>query len=251
MDPNVIKSIYTNLLLLAHADRKIDPTEWQYLERFASAVNATEEQKQQWAETVAENKAEFAVIENPEDAQTALELMARIIRVDEQFTAEEQEAYIAMGKALGFSHDKIGETLRTFWNKDPLAEFEKQQQLKRESVSPPPSISCLIVTDDLVDTSRFSALEKDHTVNYCTVDNMLTQSPHQWVIFHAAPERDNSHNRLHSLRTTFPEAFVSFCARRDQAPQIGYLLEHGADKCFVEPIYPGELEKAIGQYLSK
>ena len=76
------------------------------------------------------------------------------------------------------------------------------------------------------------------------------QSKPNVAIFHLAEERADSKARLETLTARFPNAFVAFIARRDQAPQIGWLLGEGANRCFVEPLYPGELARAIDEILS-
>jgi hypothetical protein len=71
------------------------------------------------------------------------------------------------------------------------------------------------------------------------------------VVFHAAEDRQVSTDRLAALKAGLPNAFLAFVARRDQAPQIGYLLEKGADRCFVEPLYPAEITKALRQITAR
>jgi AmiR/NasT family two-component response regulator len=65
--------------------------------------------------------------------------------------------------------------------------------------------------------------------------------PPDWLVFHAAEEREASLRMLAALATAAPATRIVVVVGRHQGPQISYLLAAGAHRCMVEPIYPGEL----------
>lgn len=238
-----LKATYINLLILAAADGKIDPAERDYLKRFAEISGITEDQERRWKWELDSGKISFRTIEEPADAKEALALMARMVRVDGVFDPAEQEAYINMGKALGFAEEELGPVLREYWNKDPL-----EGKVEKAPPSSPDGPAVLVVEDDLGERAVMEKAAPGAAIQYTVMSALsgLRTAP-DIVIFHAAEERLDSKKRLEVLSSRFSKSFVAFVARRDQAPQIGWLLGLGAKRCFVEPLYRGEIGNALPQ----
>ncbi len=242
MDAETTKATYINLYLLAVADGKIDPTEQDYLKRFAASAGITDEQAHQWTEEVQSSGFQFRPIEDREAARSALAVMARMVRVDDEFGPEEQAAYVNMGKAVGFTQDELGAALREYWNKDPL---QQPAPPPAESAANANTPALLVIQEDIGDTGKLKASTDDLPLQYVSMDQLdKIDAPPHIVVFHAAEERNDSKRRLALLIERFENIPVTFIARRDQAPQIGFLLERGAARCFVEPLYSGEIARA-------
>jgi tellurite resistance protein len=249
MPENTKKATYINLYLLAAADGRIDPREKEYLLRYAKAAGISEEEQREWQEEFADGQVHFRSIEDRQAANQAIALLARMVRVDGEFDPDEQETFIAMGKALGFSPDELGPVLRTYWDRDPLDPIDPSDaELPRGGTSESP---ITVVKDDLEDLAKVEASAAGIPLRFCGFDELEHLSPvPRVVIFHLAEEKSASKSRLDTLKATYPESFVAFVARRDQAPQIGWLLSLGADRCFVEPLYPQELRNALSKIAS-
>jgi uncharacterized tellurite resistance protein B-like protein len=249
MSNESLKSIYINMYLLAAADGWTHPAETEYLQRFAKAAGIDEEQARAWSTEAAAGELGFQEIADPELAREHLGVMARMVRVDGVFDDREQSAYIAMGKTLGFTHDELGQALRDFWDDDPLARLSRPVEIPPGAAELGPVV---IVEDDMCGRELVEASSPGLDLVYTPFAELLgSGSQSKLILFHAAEERQDSFQRLAKLKQTFPAAQVAFVARRDQAPQIGLLLEQGADRCFVEPLYPGELTKGLIQLAGK
>ncbi|MCP4677443.1 MAG: hypothetical protein GY854_18405 [Deltaproteobacteria bacterium] len=248
MDDVAQKAIYINLYLLAGADGKIVPEERDYLARFTAAAGIADDQARAWREEVHSGQTQFRPIEGEGASKTALALMARMVRVDEEFGEEEQAAYVNMGKALGFTQEQLGSTLREYWNKDPLDEPQTPPAPTAEKEIDPGAV--LLVRDDISDMEQLKEATGATAMTFCTMSDVDQARPQpKIVIFHAAESKSDSKARLELLLKQFQDLPIAFIARRDQAPQIGYLLEHGAKRCFVEPLYSKEIAKAVGEIL--
>ena len=241
MDDQVKRAIFTNLLLLSQADGRVDDAEARYLQKVSDALGIAREQAATWRVGVQFGETDFQSIENPEVAEAALVILARMVRVDGEFKPSEQEAYLALGKALGWSAEDLGPVLRKVWNADPddvLREVAWQVQSS--------GLSILVVRDDFKNEEGLKKAAPGASVTFASMDavsRLETDPP--VVLFHAAAAREESARRLSVLKGRFKNSFVAFVARRDQAPQIGYLLGLGAKRCFVEPLYPNEIDTAL------
>ena len=238
------KSVYMNLYILALADGRLDNREVDFLSRFAMAADISNETQQQWQQEVQGQQLQFAPLESKEAAEESLALFARMVRVDDEFDPREQDAYLLMGKALGFSDDELGTALRKYWSQDP--DFDISAAFKSHVAEEPDSKpEILMITDDQSELDRFEVSANQCRIQYCSLANFGTHPDTETlVIFHAAENSQKSLLRLQELKRHFVNSPIAFLARRDQAPQIGYLLEQGANKCFVEPLYPNEINKA-------
>ncbi len=258
-----LRATYINLFLLAAADGKIHPTEREYLRRFAKVSGISGDQERRWQREVESEQLGFQNIEDGRDAQEAVMLMARMVRVDDEFHPAEQEAYITMGKALGFTPDELGPMLREHWNKDPSVLTEKEAALaapeateppappspeKTAPASPPAETGVAVITDDIAERPEVERAARGVSLRFSTMSELpeVREAP-DIVLFHAANDKEETRRRLETLTGRFPKAFVAFIARRDQAPQIGWVLGLGARRCFVEPLYPDEITRAVGE----
>lgn len=243
-----------NLYILAIADGRVDEREKSFLAKFADVTHISPAEQEQWQQEVLQGGMQFVPIDDEYIAKEALAFLARMVRVDNEFNEQEQTAYICMGKALGYTEDELGESLRKYWNEDP--DFERISVAPANAAAPQKHIaaSILVIDEDMVDKERLEMSANEHTVCYCSMSNAKEQSETQsfaMVVFQAADHKADSAERLKNLKQIFSTIPVAFLARRDQAPQIGFLLEMGANRCFVKPLYPNELNKAIGEFLQQ
>jgi hypothetical protein len=239
-----LKATYINLMLLALADGKLKPAEEAYLVRFLRAFGLTRRQAKHWHEEVTSGDVDFQPIEDKGDAEKALGIMAHMVRADGEFVEAEQDAYLAMGKALGFSDDQLGAALRAYWNKDPLGGWATAALKTTDFASV--AFVVLVMVDDIPDKTDVARAGGGLRLHFREMGEAFScQLDPSVVIFHAAKDREDSEGRLATLKRAFPEAFIAFIARQDQAPQIGWLLDHGADRCFVEPLNTNEIAQAI------
>jgi len=244
MSGESLEAVYVNMYLLALADGRTDPTEIEYLRRFCEAAGIGAEQAAAWRHEVDAGQSAFREIEDPAVAREYLGIMARMVRVDGVFDESEQAAYIAMGKTLGFDHEQLGEALREHWDSDPLERFAAPAAEPATAIEVPGDV--VIVQDDMVEQGELTASASGVVLTYVTMNGLGHRGlAPKVVLFHVAEDKQPSSARLAALKQAFPDAYVAFVAGRHQAFQIGYLLEQGADRCFVEPLYPGELAKGI------
>jgi tellurite resistance protein len=245
MREEALKATYINLMLLASADGRVDPAERDYLKRFVELSGISGDQERRWQHEIRSGQNQFRAIEDKDEANEALALMARMVRVDGEFEEVEQEAYIAMGKALGFEPDELGPALREYWEKDPLDACEAEQ---RAGTPAPGAVSVLVVEEDLGEKEKVKKAAPGVDVRFGSMSALPAPADAPDVIlFHAAEERLDSKARLSALNDRFPNSFIAFIARRDQAPQIGWLLYQGAKRCFVEPLFPNEIGRALSK----
>lgn len=245
MQEETVKAIYMNLLLLATADGIIAPEERQYLRRFAEVSGVDEATEMAWRSELGSGQAFFRPISSEDSREEALGLMARMLRVDGELTAEEQNSYTALGKALGYSMDELGAALRKFWNADP-AKMSGKVPPPVEKKGDLPYCATIVLKDDMDDDFTVKLLQAVDGATHVEFENIRQMDvPGELVIFHAGADRAISQERLQVLQNTFSNAKVAFIVRRDQASQIGCLLEKGAAKCLVEPLYSQEIETLI------
>ncbi|MBN2526047.1 MAG: response regulator transcription factor [Deltaproteobacteria bacterium] len=246
---SVQQSVYMNLYILALADGRVDMREADFLSRFAFAAHISEAQQREWQALVQSQQLQFVPVASNGGVAEALALFARMVRVDDEFVSQEQEAYLLMGKALGYSDEELGNALRTYWNEDPS--FDMSAIFAPDNAPAPngqPRI--LVISDDQSDLERLERSANQCSVVYCHLAEAGAhiQDAHV-VLFQAADDPKASLARLEQLKRIFTDVPVAFIARRDQAAQIGYLLESGADKCFVKPLFQNELNKAMHDLL--
>jgi uncharacterized tellurite resistance protein B-like protein len=241
---SIQKAVYMNLTILALADGRVDPSEADFLQRFAASVNISEDMQQKWQREVQSQQPQFVPIDTDNDRAAALAMLARMVRVDGEFDPREQEAYLLMGKALGYTDDQLGNALRKYWNEDPQFNFTTVfQPIPDVDGSSPPDV--LVIRDDQTDLEKLESSANQCRLHYCDMSEIsAAKQAVTMVLFQIAEHPRQSLERLRTLQGQFKDIPVTFIARRDQAPQIGYLLENGAHKCFVKPLFPQEINKA-------
>ncbi len=238
------KAIYMNLFLLAASDGEIAPEERDFLRRFTDAAGIDDATAAAWQGELEAGTMHFRSIDGEEEKRQALGMMARMIRVDGEFDPKEQAAYVNMGKALGFSQEALGTALREYWDEDPTFPFSEPPQAPESTIE---DGTILLVQDDIAEMKPVTDATGPLRIVSCDFDSLpeieaLTKA----VLFHAAESKGESAARLEALSKRYEGFHIAFIARRDQAPQIGYLLGLGADRCFVEPLYPNEIAGALG-----
>ena len=106
--------------------------------------------------------------------------------------------------------------------------------------------SLLVFRDDITDPERIEKSASDCAIDYFSLaESKEINHDYSAILFHAADNEKDSLHRLKKIKERFPATPVTFLVRRDQAPQIGTLLEQGADKCFVKQLYPNEVNRAL------
>ena len=106
--------------------------------------------------------------------------------------------------------------------------------------------SILVIRDDISEPERLESAASKCDIDYCSLaESNGRRANYSAVMFHAAKSEKDSLVRLEVIKQHFPSTPVAFLARRDQAPQIGFLLENGADKCFVKQLSPNEINRVM------
>ncbi|MBN2714640.1 MAG: hypothetical protein JXX14_02220 [Deltaproteobacteria bacterium] len=244
------KSVYMNLFILALADGKLDPREMHFLARFASEAGISDAMQQEWQQEAKDKQLQFVPIESDEIISQSLALLARMVRVDDEFDPREQDAYLSMGKALGYSEEELGTALRKYWNTDPQFDLSTViQQTDDGSTESAPVI--LVIQDYQTDLEKLELSANRCKIDYCRLSETSLQSDkYTMVLFQIPEDPKDSLAMLNLLKQHFVKTPVGFLAHRAQAAQIGYLLENGANKCFVKPLFPNELNKALKKVIS-
>jgi DNA-binding NarL/FixJ family response regulator len=247
MNEEVKRAVYINLLLLAMADGEIVPAERAYLRRFTESAGITEAEERAWQQEIQKERSGFVPITDQNAARDALAIMARMVRVDNAFEASEQDAYINMGKALGINQEQLGAVLREVWANDPVAALDAVSPNKVSS----DAAIVFVVKENIEDRQDLIQSASHLELSFVPLAALSKVTPPpRIVLFHAADDKNDSKKILTALRSQLPETKIVFIARRDQAPQIGWLLGMGADRCFVEPLYPNEIGRAVAEMFS-
>ncbi|MBN2342943.1 MAG: hypothetical protein JXX29_20520 [Deltaproteobacteria bacterium] len=254
-----------NLFILAIADGRLDIREQQFLEKYADSVGLSGARQEECRQQLFKDRLSFAPVNDIAAQGEALAFLARMVRVDEEFHEKEQVAYISMGKALGYTEEQLGAALRKYWNQDPAFSTPPPASLSAvqapipsssdaTEAQPPETATILVITDDTDNTEKLEASASNCHIQYVSLseaDHVTQQNTYAMILFQAAIDEKASKSRLERLKSLFPSTPVAFTARRDQAAQIGYLLESGADKCFVKPLYVNEINKAVAVLSAK
>jgi hypothetical protein len=237
MDEATKRALFTNALLVAHADADFESREQQLLAAFIDRAGVPRDVARRWYDEMRAGDIAFKPVPDRASAVAALRLAVGVVAADGRLEPRERLALFALAKAVGLSAAELRRVYEESWGKAVLDELFGAAPPSRR-----PRESVVAVRDGFEALEPTAAASPEVPLDRCTLAEALVLRPApDWVVWHAAETRDQSLTMLAKLVRALPRAKNVVIVSRHQGPQISYLLEQGATRCLVEPIYPGEL----------
>ena len=257
MDPETQKALYTNLLLMAYADGKLDAGENAFVEAVRVRAGISVDEAARYRRELASGAIAFRSVGDRRSALLIAKAAIGAVSSDGEFHRSERYALLELGKAIGLTRDELQALVYEYFKRDVLAELFPET--KPEPAEPSGEIerpsgeasSVVIVVDDFPALERFAETVRDvfretapeHPVEIVSLrGGEAALKNARLIFFHVLEDRASSIRRFQRIRAiATAEAAIVFIAERGQAYQIGYLLDEGADACLIAPVYPEEL----------
>jgi hypothetical protein len=232
------KAIIKNAWLMAVADGRIQPEEKAWMRALIEAMGVSQETAESWIAEMRHGDIRWQTVEDRGEATELLKLMTGLAGADRVLDRRERDAYVALGKALGFAYDELRAIFEGAWGKDVLVEVFS-------SPTPVSDNTVIVASDDFETIDAFFEAAGDLPLERHSIAQ-ISSGP-ALLIVHACAERPATVERVRDLRARFPDTDLIVVIRRDQAHHVSYALENGATRCMVEPIYPGELARLLAK----
>jgi len=252
--PSARKALYQNVLLIAYADRSLGEEEGAFLETLRERAGISEAEAAAYRRELSHGDISFRPVGDREDALLIAKAAIGAASSDGEFHRSERHALLELGKAIGLTREELQALVYEYFRRDVLSELFPQTSSETpgqahvntadRSVEGAP---ILIVRDDFKELEAFveslgprafelvSRRGSAHALRGASL-----------VFFHLLEDRAASVARLHELKAgAGPDCALVFIAERQQAYQIGYLLDEGAAACLIAPIYPEEIDALL------
>lgn len=244
IDDATKQAILHNAVLIANADGRLDPAESTFLREFLRIVGVSAEQAAAWHGEVHASGQGFAAVTDPEQARRMLEVLVGVAAADGRLDEREWHALFSIAKAADIPYEEVRELVQSKWGTDVLAGLAPSPSTAAPVVAEQRSRRVLAVTDHFDRLEPF--IEAAPTVEFhrCPLGDVgAVRLP--YAIFHTAEDRDTSLKILAFLHQALPDSKAIAVVRRDQAPQVSYLLQGGVCRCIIEDVHPGEFERLL------
>lgn len=248
--PHSRKALYQNVLLLAYADRELGDEEGAFLETLRICAGITKDEAADYRRELSYGDISFRLVRDREDALLVAKAAIGAASSDGEFHRSERYALLELGKAIGLARDELQRLVYDYFHRDVLAElFAESSALaaERGTEGEMRGARILIVGDDFPNRGAFEAAlsPRPFEIVSCQGDERILLEA-GLVFFHLLEDRAASVERLRTLSALAgAESSLVFIAERQQAYQIGYLLDAGAAACLVAPVYPEEIAALI------
>jgi len=244
MEQATIKGLLINMAILAQADGAVDPLERNFVKGFLKKVRVSNAEANRWLAEAQSEGLKFQPVPERKQALDLLKLMVGVAAADGKLEEKETATLVWMAKACGISQEETTALVKDYWKRDVFAEV-----LARPSPKPTEQGAELRVTliadgfakvEDLV-TGNPSVRFDRHKL-----DEVLSGAVRpEAIVLHAQEKREDSIGTAKAVKNACPNAKIVVVVRRDQAFQIGYLMEQGIHRCLVEPIFPNEISQVL------
>jgi len=234
------KAVIKNAWLMAVADGRIQPEEKAWMHALVEALGIPRETAEAWIAEMRHGDIHWETVADRAEATELLRLMTGVAAADTVLDKRERDAFVALGKALGFDYAELRAVFKEAWGKDVLAELSAPPE-KRVAAN----ADIVVISDDFGELNAFVEAAGELPLETCALER-LSGAP-ALLIAHACVERPETVERVVTLRQRFPDASLIVVVHRHQAHHVSYALENGAVRCMVEPIYPGELERLLAK----
>lgn len=245
MDEPTLRTLFINTVLVANADGRVVPEERAFLKTFAERAGITPAQMRTWLAEIRAGEAEFQALDTPEHRDLLFALMIGTASSDGALSDAERDALLTWGHALGLSPETVRKRAQTLWREDVLTDL-----FPRQAADAHPHDKPLV----LVITDHFESLDAMLTAN---PEVAVTLQPMSGlpggvevppvIVFHAQEDTASTLEMLARVQRQLPKRAVVVVLNRHQAFQISYLYDAQAQRCLVEPVYPGELAGVLDE----
>lgn len=240
MDEKTKKTFFINAVVMAKADGAIDPVEKKFIRKLMDKAEISGNQANEWLAEARKNEYRVLPVTNQDDITKLLKLMIGVAAIDDKFKSQEKEILIQIGKANGLSQKELVDLIKGNWNRNVIEDIFEPARPIVTQIFP-----VAIITNDFDMLDNFINVNTDITFKKLTMTEIASENPPDFVVFHTAENKEDSLNRLRKIQNIFPKARTIAVVKRDQAFQVSYILDHGAFRCMVKPIYPNELRERI------
>jgi len=239
LTPTEKKAFFINAMLIAYADGELEASERALLTRLMQKLDVSEQQTKAWQSDLFSGQIAYQPIDDRSHAHRMLQIAVGMIAADGRLDPKERSALIHLSKALGYDFDALQKVYYDTWGKDAFAKaFPPPRQISIEGI--------LMLSDHFAGFDDFVDKAKGLQFVRCTQQELQQrqiQTSH--VIFHAAPQREETLRMVQVITRRCPDALKIAVLNRHQAPQVSYVLEAGIDRCMIEEVYPGELNRLL------
>ncbi len=239
--PTARQHFFVNAHLLARADGRTSPEEQRLLDLLAEQLGVTPEERARWISECGPD-AVFLPMRDQAEAREILGLMIQLAGADGLVLATEKQALLRAGKVMGLPAGEL----------DVLVQAMTGAHLSlaaTEAVRSAAASQALVtvLSDHYESLPQLLDASAGLPLDVRTLDALKARRPPpEHVVFHALDDRQASLEIVARVRRAAPKARIIPVVRRDQGYLVSYLLEAGVQRCIVEPVYPGELEGAVG-----
>ena len=234
------KAVIKNAWLMAVADGRIQPQEKAWMRALMVAIGVPRETAETWIAEMRQGDIRWETVEDRAEAIEMLRLMTGMAGADTVLDKRERDAFVALGKALGFDYAELRAIFKETWGKDVLAELAAPPA---EPVAVAADV--VVISDDFEQLDAFVEAAGELPLHTCAL-NQVSGTP-ALLITHACVDRPATVERVQWLRHRYADTDLIVVVHRHQAHHVSYALENGAVRCMVEPIYPGELERLLAK----
>lgn len=227
-----------NLVRLMCCDGKITETERRFLAKVARELNA---KVRDWPAFVKETLADPRDLWPVADRRRAIATLKSLVamaRADGRVGQREKGHIARFAKTLGVTADEWRQILDEADSPDAWRPFKSC------------SVGLYAIEDDFERLGDLVELATDHDIpaQTTTLEAFLSQPPRALgaVCFHAVENTEATVARGRRLLEVTGDKSVAVLTRF-QGRQVQYLLETGLTRCVIEPLYPRDLPRILGE----
>jgi len=243
IDDSTKKAIFRNAVLIANADGQVEATESAFLREFLNRAGVSPEQAAAWHAEVRAGDDSFAQVGDRAQALQMLEILTGVAAADGKLDESEWHALLHIAKAADIPYAEVRDLVQAAWGQDVLAKLDAPAPAPA-AAAVEPRYKALAVQDHFDKLDHFVQCAPAVSFHVCPLAEVGAGAP-PWAIFHTAEQRKGSLQVLAYLQQCLPETRIIAVVRRDQAPQVSYVLQAGACRCIIEDVHPGEFERLL------
>jgi len=246
MDPDLVRKLLINMVILAQADGAVDPLEREFVQKFLKAARVSNTLANAWMTDAAAAGWTFQPVAERQPVLDLLKLMVGVAAADGRLEKKEGDLLIQMAKVCDIPREDVAAMVKENWGRDVLADIITR--LSAKPSEPKAELTVALVTDNFASAENVVAGNPSLQFTRHALAEVLGDGvPSPVIVLHACENRQDSLNAVDALKKRNPGAKIIVVVRRDQAFQIRYLMEQGIHRCLVEPIFPNELRQVLGE----
>src|SRR5690554_7852264 len=126
MDPETQKALYTNLLLMAYADGKLDAGENAFVEAVRVRAGISVDEAARYRRELASGAIAFRSVGDRRSALLIAKAAIGAASSDGEFHRSERHALLELGKAIGLTREELQALVYEYFRRDVLSELFPQ-----------------------------------------------------------------------------------------------------------------------------